>query len=470
LALTAGLTAISQYAAVTAVGVTAIGTSLVMSSGAAYAFANTSVNAAINFSTVLGAANAAVPGTTISVSTSVQAPIGAVITLTAPTGVGFQFAPTVTISQGTLTATGFSSGNNTVAYTLSVATISSGSPVAFSNINLSALNTYAATTTALSQGVGIGITSNVIGETASVASSAKIATFTAPLTIVASASAVNAVTIDVATGGTKVLAGTTDTTSISLGSVSFTNGASGNFDYDGVSSVFGKTTSGSITVTPGSLGFTGFTSVFASSTACSTTVPASGSAVPTTTSAAVTLTGLTISGTAAGVTTLNACGVINGTAVLQQSSYTLTGGAAVTSAVTTSAAVPSVAGTVAEANTSYSGTVSVNGFYVGSAGNSYASYENVVNTSSAAENVLFQATDPITGVSVVKAASATIPAGGSILYSPAMVTAAFGTAPFPAENNGKLTVLVSGNAIVQHLLYTPGSGVITETSVNSGVN
>jgi hypothetical protein len=454
LAIQAGL------AAGTIAGVS--GGALLASAVPALAFFTPGSTGSVQFSNALNASTASVSGAVVSVSLSAthSGLSGATITLTAPSGLNFAFAPTVNCSIGgaatALTTSGFTSGSSTAVYTSSVSNCTSGAILSVQSIFFGGANTYAANTSNTT--AWISFSSNVPSEASlSNVSGTTVATFVAPVSLAAQTSS-GGVQIDITLGATKFVSGTTGTTSLTIGTVTFGAAQAANDTGGTGTAVSMAAASGTLTISAASGNFNGLSTVYASTvtSGCATAAPTgSASAAPATGATSVALTGLTTTAS----TTYTVCGIASGTTVLQPATFR----AAVGGTLTNSATINTVTSTASSAAaTTYNGQSTTLSYYVGAG--SYNAYLNVYNAN-ATSAVVYLVGTPSGGTQSVGTLDTALAGSSTKLYTPAQVATAFGgTNPFNNGNGGRLQVLVSGgssNSVAQNLLVNPG-GVVTQ--------
>jgi len=409
----------------------------------------------LTFSNALNSAtiNATSGGVSVALSVSHTAVGGATITLSLPTGLNFAFAPVVACAGTNLTSSGFSAGNTTAVFTTGgVSACGTGAGISVTSVYLGGANTFAS---GGGTNATISFSSSLPGETATLAANLSlnsIASFAAPVTL-GSTTSTGGATIDISLGGSRFASGTTGTTALTLGNVSFTT--AGRLDVDGATNVSFSLTGGTVTISTLTGSFTGLSSVYATTAASCATVAPTG-AVSVTTTAGSTITSIAgLAGTTG--TTYNVCAIAAGTTVLPTSTFRLSlGGTLVNGAAAT--AVNSTTGNGNNALTTYNGGANQLNYYVG-AGALYNSYINVTNTGASTGQVFLVGTTRA-GATVSGLLDSALTAGASKLYTPAQVGAILGTTSFTESSPGRVNVLVTPSGIAQNLVVNPGNVVV----------
>jgi hypothetical protein len=390
-------------------------------------------------------------GTTISFTTSTSSiPIGQTITLAAPTGLNFQISATATCSgttTSTLTPQSYSQGATSITYLIGGAACTGN--VIFGNLGLGGMVSFAASSSNTS--VLLTVSSSLTTEVSTVAG--VITAFATPVTYSTYASAYataltvapNNVSIDIAQGALKFAAGTTGTTSITIGSLAASTILTTALDADGSTAV---TVNANTAVVTASGDFSAFSTVYAvaSPTTCATSAPSA--ATTATINSTATSASLTLN---TGVTTgYNICGILNGTTVVKPSSYSA-------SAVTTlSNSRTQTSSQAFSQPTVYNGTSATINYYVGSVAG-FGNYINVVNGSASSAAVIYVLGKSATGAQTFATLDSALAAGAQKRYAPSDVKAALGTGyVYDTGSIGNVTVFStqSGTSITS-LLVSP---------------
>lgn len=424
---------------------------VMLSAVPASAFSNGTATA-LTFSNALNSStiNATSGGVSVALTVSHTAVGGATITLSLPTGLNFAFAPVVACAATTLTSSGFSSGNTTAVFTTGgVSSCQSAAGISVTQVYLGGANTFTGANATIS------FSSSLPGETATTAATLSlnsIASFAAPVAL-GSTTSTGGATIDISLGGSRFASGTTGTTALTLGNVSFTSAS--RLDVDGATNVSFSLTGGTVTVSTLTGSFTGLSSIYATTaTSCATVAPTG--AVSVTTTAGATITSIAgLAGTTG--TTYNVCAIAAGTTVLPTSTFRLSlGGTYANGAAAT--AVNSTTGNGNNALTTYNGGANQLNYYVG-AGSLYNSYINVTNTGASTGQVFLVGTTRA-GATVSGLLDSALTAGASKLYTPAQVGAVLGTTSFTESSPGRVNVLVTPSGVAQNLVVNPGNVVV----------
>jgi hypothetical protein len=374
---------------------------------------------------------------------------GATMTLSLPSGLNFAFAPAAVCSGQSLSSTGFTANATTVTFTTGgVSMCQAGAAVTVNAVYLGAVNTFASAATT-STYASISFASNVPGESAlaGTQTGTAVASFAPPVTFATTASGVTA-SVDITLGAARFVSGTTGTTSVSLGSVSYTNNV--RVDVDGTAVVSVATTGVGVTVSAVTGSFNGFSSIYAATAACATVAPTSGAVSASVTGAA---TAVTLSGIA-GQSTQNICGIVGGSTILSPTTVSVRVGSTLTNSASAASTLSSAPATI-----TYNGTGTTLNYYVGN-GSLYKSYLNVANNGGAAASVFLTGTTA-SGSTLFGLLDSAIPANVAKLYTPAQVATALGNTTITDAAPARISVLISGTGgSASNLVLQPTNVVI----------
>jgi hypothetical protein len=379
---------------------------------------------------------------------------GNALTFTLSNGAQFATAPFVTSSPSSSFGIGGLNPNNASQYSIQVA--GTGLQVGSATLSLSniQITNYGSAITGSTGAINLTYGANG----SDLASTLTLVNF-ATAVGVSNNSAVSA-TVDVPSGATRFVSGTTTSPLVVLGGLTVTN----NNTLTLAGATVAPTTSGSSLTLTGPL--SGISTVFvvpSATTVSGATVPSTAtSATPSGNSVSVSFP-TTATSIAAG--TYNVYGLATGSTILDTGTFNLSS----TLALSTGSSLTGP--TTVVASTAYNGTVATVNYAVGGS-NGYASYLYVTNRSLAAAPVLISVrpqngTGPFSGTLV-----SSLAANSSALISGPQIDTALGTSLFTnAGQRSNLRILVgTTSAAVTGLLLNP-SGDVTDIGLSfSGSN
>ncbi|MDR3733977.1 MAG: hypothetical protein P4L10_00400 [Acidobacteriaceae bacterium] len=390
--------------------------------------------------------------------TDVWTPTGTVtagnsLTFTLSGGAQFAAAPSVTaLPNGSFGVGSLNSSNTAYSIQVSGSLVPGSATLSLTSVQIS---NYASSISGTSGAISLAYYATAGSDPAA---TLQLVTF-APAVSVTNSSAVAAV-VDVPSGATRFVAGSTTTPLVALGGLTVTNGSAVTL----TGATYAPNTSGSTLTLTGPLG--GISTVFA----VPSTTTVSGSTVPSSATTA-TPSGNSVSlafpstATTIPTGTYNVYGLATGSTILDTGSFNLGSTVSFGSGVTFTGPTSTVA------STSYNGTVATVNYAVGGS-SGYASYLYVTNRSLSSVPVLVSVrpstgTGPFSGTLV-----SALAANSSALISGSQIDSALGTSLFTsAGQRSSLRVLVgTTSAAVTGLLLNP-SGDVSDIGLSfSGSN
>lgn len=355
---------------------------------------------------------------------------------------GAQFAATPTVSggNGDVGAGSISGGTYTLPVSTGTLSPTGSATILLSNIQISNFASSITGTTGAINLTYAGVA--IASDTASTL--APLVSFTPAVSLSANSSAV-ATTVDVPSGATRFVSGSTTTPLVSLGSVTLTSNTTVNLAGTAISP---SSTGSTLTVSGPLSGISTVVVAPSSSTVSATSIP-SGATTGTPSGNSVTVSFPSVASTA-----YNVYGLATGSTVLDIGSFN------VAATVALSSGQSSTMSAVTTATTTYNGTVATVNYAVGGT-TGYGSYLYITNRSLAATPVLISVrpsdgSGPFSGTLV-----SSLPANSSVLVSGPQIDTALGTSLFTtAGQRSNLRVLVgTTSAAVTGLLVNPSGDV-----------